>query len=83
MVEKVAAAGANVLICQKSIDDLAQHFLARKGILAVRRAKKSDMEKVAKATGRRIITNIDDLNSEDLGYTELIKKCKIGDDKMV
>ena len=83
MVEKVAAAGANVLICQKGIDDVAQHFLARKGILAVRRAKKSDMEKLAKATGGRIITNIDDLNSEDLGYAELVEERKIGDDKMV
>ena len=83
MVEKVEAAGANVLICQKGIDDMAQHFLARKGILAVRRAKKSDMEKLSKATGGRIITNIDDLNSEDLGYAELVEERKIGDDKMV
>ncbi|HDM88710.1 MAG TPA: thermosome subunit [Candidatus Bathyarchaeota archaeon] len=83
MVEKVAAAGANVLICQKGIDDMAQHFLARKGILAVRRAKKSDMEKLSKATGGRIITNIDDLDSGDLGYAELVEERKIGDDKMV
>jgi len=83
MAEKIAEAGANVLICQKGIDDLAQHFLARKGILAVRRAKKSDMEKLAKATGGRIITNLDDLNSEDLGYAALVEERKIGDDKMV
>jgi len=83
MAEKVAAAGANVLICQKGIDDMAQHFLARKGILAVRRAKKSDMEKLAKATGGRIITNLDDLNSKDLGYAALVEERKIGDDKMV
>jgi len=83
MAEKVAAAGANVLICQKGIDDMAQHFLARKGILAVRRAKKSDMEKLAKATGGRIVTNIDDLKSDDLGYAELVEERKIGDDKMV
>jgi thermosome len=83
MAEKVAAAGANVLICQKGIDDMAQHFLARKGILAVRRAKKSDMEKLSKATGGRIVTNIEDLKGEDLGYAELVEERKIGDDKMV
>jgi len=83
MAEKVAAAGANVLICQKGIDDMAQHFLARKGILAVRRAKKSDMEKLAKATGGRIVTNIEDLKSDDLGFAALVEERKIGDDKMV
>ena len=83
MAEKVAEAGANVLICQKGIDDMAQHFLARKGILAVRRAKKSDMEKLSKATGGRIVTNIEDLKSEDLGFAELVEERKIGDDKMV
>ena len=83
MVEKVAKAGANVLICQKGIDDMAQHFLARKGILAVRRAKKSDMEKLSRATGGRIVTNLDDLKPEDLGYAELVEERKIGDDKMV
>ncbi|KYH40166.1 MAG: thermosome subunit, partial [Candidatus Bathyarchaeota archaeon B63] len=79
MAEKVAAAGANVLICQKGIDDMAQHFLARKGILAVRRAKKSDMEKLSKATGGRIVTNIEDLKPEDLGYAKLVEERKIGD----
>jgi len=83
MAEKVAEAGANVLICQKGIDDMAQHFLARKGILAVRRAKKSDMEKLSKATGGRIVTNIDDLKPGDLGYAKLVEERKIGDDKMV
>jgi len=83
MAGKVAATGANVLICQKGIDDMAQHFLARKGILAVRRAKKSDMEKLSKATGGRIVTNIEDLKPEDLGYAELVEERKIGDDKMV
>jgi len=83
MVEKIAAAGATVLICQKGIDDMAQHFLARKGILAVRRAKKSDMEKLAKATGGKVVTNLDDINKEDLGYAELVEERKIGDDKMV
>ena len=83
MAEKVAAAGANVLICQKGIDDMVQHFLAREKILAVRRAKKSDMEKLSKATGGRIVTNLDDLKPEDLGYAELVEERKIGDDKMV
>jgi len=82
MVEKVAAKGANVVIVQKGIDDMAQHFLARKGILAVRRVKKSDMEKLAKATGGKIITNLDDITGADLGYAELVEERKIGDDKM-
>ncbi|RLI37837.1 thermosome subunit [Candidatus Bathyarchaeota archaeon] len=83
MVEKIKKAGANVVICQKGIDDMAQHFLARSGILAVRRAKKSDMEKLSKATGGRIVTNLDDLSPNDLGYAELVEERKIGDDKMV
>jgi len=82
MVEKVAAKGANVVIAQKGIDDMAQHFLARKGILTVRRVKKSDMEKLAKATGGKIITNLDDISPSDLGYAELVEERKIGDDKM-
>jgi thermosome len=83
MVDKIAAVGANVVICQKGIDDMAQHFLARKGILAVRRAKKSDMEKLAKATGGRVVTNLEDLSEKDLGYADLVEERKIGDDKMV
>lgn len=83
MVEKVAEKGANVLICQKGIDDMAQHFLARKGILAVRRAKKSDMEKLAKATGGKVVTNLDDFAKLDLGYADLVEERKIGDDKMI
>ncbi len=83
MVSKIASVGANVLICQKGIDDMAQHFLARAGILAVRRAKESDMEKLAKATGGRIATNLEDLKPEDLGYAELVEERKIGDDRMV
>lgn len=83
MVEKIAATGANVVICQKGIDDMAQHFLAKKGILAVRRAKESDMDKLARATGGRIVTNLDDLKPEDLGYAELVEERKVGDDKMV
>ncbi|MEM0049151.1 MAG: thermosome subunit beta [Candidatus Bathyarchaeia archaeon] len=83
MVEKIKRAGANVVICQKGIDDMAQHFLAKEGILAVRRAKESDMEKLARATGGRIVTNLEDLKPEDLGYAELVEERKIGEDKMV
>ncbi|MCD6530316.1 TCP-1/cpn60 chaperonin family protein [Candidatus Bathyarchaeota archaeon] len=83
MVDKIAGVGANVVICQKGIDDMAQHFMARKGILAVRRAKKSDMEKLAKATGGRIVTNVKDLTEKDLGFAELVEERKVGDDKMV
>jgi len=82
MVDKIAKAGANVVLCEKGIDDMAQHFLARKGILAVRRNKKSDMEKLAKATGGKIVTNLDGMTSADLGYAALVEERKIGDDKM-
>ena len=82
MVEKLAAKGANVILCQKGIDDMAQHFLSRKNILAVRRVKKSDMEKLAKATGGKVITNLDDMTKKDLGYAKLVEETKIGDDKM-
>ncbi|MDH5635949.1 MAG: thermosome subunit beta [Candidatus Bathyarchaeota archaeon] len=82
MIEKIVSTGANVVICQKGIDDLVQHFLARKGIFAVRRAKKSDMEKLAKATGGKAATNLDDLTEKDLGYAKLVEERKIGDDKM-
>ncbi|MBS7652956.1 MAG: thermosome subunit beta [Candidatus Bathyarchaeia archaeon] len=83
MVEKVRKAGVNVLLCQKGIDDMAQHFLARAGILAARRLKKSDMEALAKATGAKIVTNIDALSEADTGYAELVEERKIGDDKMI
>ena len=83
MVEKVAAAGANVLVCQKGIDDMAQHFLAKRGILAVRRAKESDMEKLSRATGGKVVTNINDLKASDLGHADLVEERKVGDDKMV
>jgi thermosome len=83
MVEKVKKAGANVLMCQKGIDDIAQHFLAKEGILAVRRVKESDMEKLARATGARVVNNLDDLSAEDLGEAGLVEERKIGDDKMV
>jgi len=82
MVDKIIATGANVLICQKGIDDMAQHFLARKGILVVRRAKKSDMEKLAKATGGKVVTNLEDMTKKDLGSAEVVEERKIGDDKM-
>jgi len=82
MVDRLIAAGANIVICQKGIDDMAQHFLARKGILAVRRVKKSDMEKLAKATGGKVVTKLDDISPTDLGYATLVEERKIGDDKM-
>ncbi len=82
MVDRVKNSCANVLICQKGIDDLAQHFLAKEGIYAVRRAKKSDMEKLAKATGAKIVANLDGLTSKDLGQAGIVEEKKIGDDKM-
>ena len=83
MVDKVVKVGANVVFCQKGIDDIAQFFLAKAGILAVRRVKASDMEKLAKATGARIVTDFDDLSEKDLGYAGLVEERKIGEDKMV
>jgi thermosome len=82
MTDKITAAGANVVICQKGIDDMAQHFLARKGVLAIRRAKKSDMERLAKATGGKIVTKLDEITKADLGYAALVEERKIGKDKM-
>jgi thermosome len=83
MVEKIHEAGANVVVCQKGIDDIAQHFLAKHGILAVRRVKESDMTKLAKATGGKVSTNIDDLNEKDLGYADLVHQKKVESDKWV
>jgi thermosome len=83
MVEQIAATGANVVITQKGIDDVAQHFLAKKGILAVRRVKRSDVEKLARATGAKIVTSIRDLKPESLGYADLVEERKVGNDKMV
>lgn len=83
MVEKVKASGANVVLCQKGIDEVAQSFLAKAGILAARRIKKSDIEKLSRATGARIITNFDDLRSSDLGVAGLVEERKLGDDKMI
>jgi thermosome len=82
MAEKIVKAGANVVICQKGIDDMAQHFLSKKGIIAIRRAKKSDMEKLAKATGAKIVTKLDDIKAADLGYAALVEERKIGNDRM-
>jgi len=82
MVDKIVASGANVVICQKGIDDMVQHFLARRGIIAIRRAKKSDMEKLAKATGGKIVSRLDDISPADLGYAALVEERRIGDDKM-
>ena len=82
MVEKIKKIGANVVICQKGIDDLPQHYLAKAGIYAVRRAKKSDMEKLGKATGGRILTNLDDLSKDDLGHADIVDEKKIGNDQM-
>ena len=82
MVDKILASGANVVVCQKGIDDMAQHFLARKGVIAIRRAKKSDMEKLARATGGKILSNIDALATSDLGFAALVEERRTGDDKM-
>ncbi len=83
MVEKVKSSGANVLLCQKGIDDLAQHYLAKDGILAVRRVKESDMLKLTKATGARLVNNIDDLSSKDLGSADVVEERKVETDKWV
>jgi archaeal chaperonin len=83
MVDKVHQIGANVLICQKGIDDIAQHYLAKQGILSVRRVKESDMTKLAKATGGRISSNIDDMTPKDLGAAELVEQRKVETDKWV
>ena len=82
LVETICATGANVVICQKGIDDLAQHYLAKAGVFAIRRAKKSDMEALAKATGGRVVTNIDDLSDADLGHAARVEERKIGESDM-
>jgi thermosome len=83
MVDKIKKSSANVVFCQKGIDDMAQHFLAKEGILAARRAKQSDMEKLARATGGKISSNLDDLKAQDLGKAGLVEERKVGEDKMV
>jgi chaperonin GroEL (HSP60 family) len=83
MAEKIKNSGANVVFCQKGIDDMVQHFLAKEGIIAARRIKESDMEKLSKATGGKIVSNLDDLKAGDLGKAGLVEERKIGDDKMI
>jgi thermosome len=83
MVDKIKASKADVVFCQKGIDDMVQHFLAKEGIMAARRVKESDMEKLSRATGGRIISDLDDLNANDLGQAGLVEERKIGDDKMI
>ena len=83
MVEKFSSAGANVVLCQKGIDDMAQHYLAKAGVLAVRRIKESDMSKLAKATGATMITNIDEITSNDLGDAQLVEERRVETDKWV
>ncbi|UCE57626.1 MAG: TCP-1/cpn60 chaperonin family protein [Candidatus Bathyarchaeota archaeon] len=83
MVEKIKNSGVKVLFCQKGVDDMAQHFLAKEGVLAARRVKQSDMEKLARATGGKVITNLDDLKRGDLGKSGLVEERKVGDDKMI
>ncbi|MAV03049.1 MAG: thermosome subunit [Euryarchaeota archaeon TMED279] len=82
LVDKINASGANVVVCQKGIDDLAQHYMSKVGIFAIRRAKKSDMEALSKATGGRVVTTIDDLTSEDLGAAAKVEERKIGESDM-
>jgi archaeal chaperonin len=83
MVDKIKSSGANVVLCQKGIDDLAQHHLTKEGIVAVRRIKESDMTKLSKATGAKIITNIDELSGSDLGSADLVEERKVETDKWV
>ncbi len=82
MVDKIKEAGANVVLCQKGIDDMAQHFLSKEGIFAARRVKKSDMGKLARATGGTIVTNINDISSENLGEAGLVEERKISGNEL-
>ncbi len=82
-VDQVVATGANVLFCQKGIDDMAQHYLAKAGVLAARRVKKSDMEKLAKATGGKVVNNLADLHESDLGSCGVVEEKKVGNDRMI
>jgi len=83
MVDKIAASKANAIFVEKGIDDVAQHYLAKAGILAVRRVKKSDIEKLSKATGAKLVTSLDDLSQDDIGYAGLVEERKIGGEQMV
>lgn len=82
-VDQVMETGANVLFCQKGIDDVAQHYLAKAGVLSARRVKKSDMEKLAKATGGKVVNNLADLKKSDLGVCGVVEEKKVGNDKMI
>src|SRR5450756_1188510 len=82
MVDKIKSKGANVVFCQKGIDDLAQHYLAKAAIYAARRVKKSDMEKLARATGAKILTGLKEISETDLGKADLVEEKKIGEDAM-
>lgn len=82
MADRISKVGANVLFCQKGIDDMAQYFLAKKGIYAVRRIKRSDMEKLSRATGARIVTDLKDLSADAIGHAELVEETKIGQENM-
>jgi thermosome len=82
-VDYIVSSGAKILFAQKGIDDVAQHYLAKAGVLAARRVKKSDMEKLAKATGAKIVSNLSDLKDADLGSCEIVEERKVGDDKMI
>ncbi|EKQ50889.1 MAG: chaperonin GroEL, partial [Methanobacterium sp. Maddingley MBC34] len=83
MVDKVVASGADVIFCQKGIDDLAQHLLAKAGILAAKRVRKSDMERIGKATGAQVVTNVEELSSEDLGHAGHVYEKKIFDEILI
>ena len=83
MVEKITNTGANVVMCQKGIDDIAQHFLAKNGIIAARRVKRSDLQRIAKASDANIVTNLDDLSEKDLGNANIVEEKKIGEDPMI
>ena len=83
MVDKIISSGANVAICQKGIDDVAQHYLAKSNVLSVRRVKESDMTKLSRATGARIVNNLEDLSSKDLGSADLVEERKVETDKWV
>jgi thermosome len=83
MVDKILASGANVVLCQKGIDDAAQAYLARAGIIAVSRVKESDMEKLSKATGARVVTNTDELSKDDIGFADMVEERKVEEDKWV
>jgi len=83
MVDQIKKTGANVVICQKGIDDMAQHFLAKAGIMATRRVKESDMEKLVRATGAKEVTNLKDLTADDLGSAALVEERKVAGDEMI